>query len=116
MKSTPHKIPDSPIHAARVHLLFLPPDSPDPNPIEQLFAKLEHLLRVACERAIEAAWHRIGHLLGHVSTQECANHLKHADYVLPDVSTLQARRPVVSAVRRPRVPDEQTRCQAREKG
>jgi transposase len=41
-------------------LLFLPPYSPDLNPIEQVFAKLKTLLRKAAERTVEAAWQRIG--------------------------------------------------------
>src|SRR3954465_9409376 len=48
------------IRGAGAHLIFLPPYSPDLNPIEQLFAKLKTLLRKAEERTITAAWHRIG--------------------------------------------------------
>ena len=44
------------IRKARAHLLFLPPYSPDLNPIEQVFAKLKHLLRDAAERTAEATW------------------------------------------------------------
>jgi len=62
------------------HLLFLPPYSPDLNPIEQLFAKLKHLMRKAEERAHEATWRRVGQLLDFVGPSECANYLKNAGY------------------------------------
>lgn len=48
------------IRARDARLLFLPPYSPDLNPIEQVFAKLKHLLRKAAERSVEATWQRIG--------------------------------------------------------
>jgi transposase len=62
------------------HLLFLPPYSPDLNPIEQLFAKLKHLMRKAEERAHEATWRRVGQLLDLVSSTECTNYLTNAGY------------------------------------
>lgn len=62
------------------HLLFLPPYSPDLNPIEQVFAKLKHLMRKAAERTVEATWRRIGTLLEQFSEQECANYLINAGY------------------------------------
>jgi transposase len=62
------------------HLLFLPPYSPDLNPIEQLFAKLKHLMRKAEERAHEATWRRVGLLLDLVPPAECANYLKNSGY------------------------------------
>ena len=68
------------IRAARAHLLFLPPYSPDLNPIEQVFAKLKHLLRDASERTKEATWRRIGSLLDSFDPQECANYLVNAGY------------------------------------
>ena len=61
-------------------LLFLPPYSPDLNPIEQVFAKLKHLMRKAAERTIEATWRRIGVLLKQFSKRECANYLANAGY------------------------------------
>src|SRR5256885_5831023 len=48
------------IRAAGAKLFFLPPYSPDFNPIEQVFAKLKTLLRKAQERTVEATWRRIG--------------------------------------------------------
>jgi transposase len=68
------------IRAAGAHLLFLPPYSPDLNPIEQVFAKLKALLRKADERTVEATWRRIGHLLDCFSATECSNYLRHAGY------------------------------------
>jgi hypothetical protein len=51
------------IEAAGATLLYLPPYSPDFNPIEQLFAKLKALLRKAGERSVEGLWNRIADLL-----------------------------------------------------
>jgi transposase len=68
------------IRAAGARLIFLPPYSPDLNPIEQLFAKLKHLLRKAKERSIEAAWQRIGKLLQNFTPEECRNYFKNAGY------------------------------------
>ena len=68
------------IRQAGAHLLFLPPYSPDLNPIEMVFAKLKTLLRKADERSIHAVWTRIGQLLDQFSSSECANYLRHAGY------------------------------------
>ena len=61
-------------------LLFLPPYSPDLNPIEQVFSKLKALLRKAAERTVEATWKRIGELLNHFTPQECANYFVNSGY------------------------------------
>ena len=68
------------IRAAGAKLFFLPPYSPDLNPIEQVFAKLKSLLRKADERTVEATWRRIGSLLSQFSPTECANYLLNAGY------------------------------------
>jgi transposase len=68
------------IRNAGAHLIFLPPYSPDLNPIEQVFAKLKALLRKAAERTVEATWRRIGMLLDHFSAEECANYLVNSGY------------------------------------
>src|SRR3954469_4361754 len=68
------------IRAAGAKLFFLPPYSPDLNPIEQVFAKLKILLRKAAERTVEATWQRIGVLLGCFSPAECANYFANAGY------------------------------------
>jgi transposase len=68
------------IRSVGAKLLFLPPYSPDLNPIEQVFAKLKTLLRKADERTIEATWKRIGALLDCFTPAECANYLKNSGY------------------------------------
>ncbi len=68
------------IRAAGAKLFFLPPYSPDLNPIEQVFAKLKILLRKAAERTVEATWKRIGALLECFTPQECANYFLNAGY------------------------------------
>jgi transposase len=68
------------IRQAGAHLLFLPPYSPDLNPIEQLFAKLEHLMRAASPRTVEATWRKAGALLDMFSPTECANYLVNSGY------------------------------------
>jgi transposase len=68
------------IEAAGAVLLYLPPYSPDLNPIEQLFAKLKALLRKAAERTIASLWAAIGRLLDDFSAQECSRYLAHAGY------------------------------------
>ena len=68
------------VKAAGARLLFLPPYSPDLNPIEQVFSKLKHLLRKAKERTVEATWKRIGTLIQSFKPQECSNYFKNAGY------------------------------------
>jgi transposase len=68
------------IRAAGAKLIFLPPYSPDLNPIEQMFAKLKLLLRKAAERTVEATWQRIGELLNAFPPHECAAYLKNSGY------------------------------------
>ena len=68
------------IRTAGARLFFLPPYSPDLNPIEQVFAKLKTLLRKAAERTVEATWQRIGTLLNAFPPQECASYLRNARY------------------------------------
>jgi transposase len=62
-------------------LLYLPPYSPDLNPIEKLFAKLKTLLRKAAKRSTEELWKEIGELLNTVTTSECANYFASSGYV-----------------------------------
>jgi transposase len=68
------------IRGRRARLLFLPPYSPDLNPIEQVFAKLKHLMRKAAERTQETTWRRIGTLLDAFPPHECANYLRNSGY------------------------------------
>ncbi len=68
------------IRKAGAHLLFLPPYSPDLNPIEMMFAKLKTLVRKADERTVTATWKRVGELLDAFPPQECSAYLRHAGY------------------------------------
>ncbi len=68
------------IRAAGAKLIFLPPYSPDLNPIEQAFAKLKTLLRKADARSVEETWKNIGTLLQASSPDECANYLVNSGY------------------------------------
>ena len=68
------------IEAAGATLLFLPPYSPDFNPIEQAFSKLKAHLRKAAERTIHGLWDAIGRILDLYSPQECANYFANAGY------------------------------------
>jgi len=68
------------IRQAGAKLFFLPPYSPDLNPIEQVFAKLKTLLRKAAERTVDATWQRIGELLNRFRAQECSRYLRNAGY------------------------------------
>jgi transposase len=68
------------IRNAGAHLLFLPPYSPDLNPIEMVFAKLKTLFRKADERTIDTSWRRVGNLLDAFTPAECMNYLRHAGY------------------------------------
>jgi transposase len=63
------------IRSAGARLFFLPKYSPDLNPIEQLFAKLKHLLRKAGERTVDAVCNAIGQILGTITPQECRNYV-----------------------------------------
>jgi transposase len=77
-----HKRPEirRAIRQTGAQLIFLPPYSPDLNPIEQMFAKLKHLLRKAAERTHEATWRKIGTLLNAFTPNECANYLANSGY------------------------------------
>jgi transposase len=77
-----HKVPGirEAIEAAGAKLLYLPPYSPDFNPIEQLFAKLKALLRKAAERSVESLWYRIACLLDAFKPEECANYFRNSGY------------------------------------
>jgi len=68
------------IRASGAHLFFLPPYSPDLNPIEQVFAKLKHMMRKAQARDIEATWRKVGELLDLFAPAECANYLVNSGY------------------------------------
>jgi len=77
-----HKVPGvrETIETAGAKLLYLPPYSPDFNPIEQLFAKLKALLQKAAERSLDGLWSRIATLLDAFTSDECANYFRNAGY------------------------------------
>ena len=68
------------IRAVGASLLYLPPYSPDLNPIEQFFAKLKALLRKAAARTRDALWETIGVLLESITAAECRNYLVNSGY------------------------------------
>lgn len=68
------------IEAAGARLLFLPPYSPDFNPIENAFAKLKALLRAAAERTVDGLWDTIGSLIDRFTPEECAHYFVAAGY------------------------------------
>jgi len=68
------------IRSVGAKLFFLPPYSPDLNPIEQVFAKLKTLLRKAARRTVDATWREIGALLPEFLPQECANYFRNSGY------------------------------------
>ena len=77
-----HKSPfvEDAIKAAGAELMFLPPYSPDFNPIEKAFSKLKALLRKAAERTVEGLWNAIGRFVDAFTPQECANFFAAAGY------------------------------------
>jgi transposase len=68
------------IEARGAILLYLPPYSPDLNPIEMAFAKLKTLLRKAAARTTDSLWDTIANVLPTFTPDECANYLAHAGY------------------------------------
>ena len=68
------------LEAAGATLLFLPPYSPDYNPIEQVFAKLKALLRTAAARTPAALWQAVAAALSAFTPAECAHYIAHAGY------------------------------------
>ena len=68
------------IRAAGARLWFLPPYSPDLNPIEQVFARIKHWMRHAQKRTIQDTWRYIGELVATIEPDECGNYLTNAGY------------------------------------
>ena len=69
------------IKAARARLRFLPPYSPDLNPIEHTFSKIKHWMRQAQKRTVADTWRHVGDLVAAIQPQECANYLTKAGHV-----------------------------------
>jgi transposase len=76
------------IEAAGASLMYLPPYSPDRNPIEMMFSKLKTLLRKAAERSIDALWTTIGALLDQFPPDQCAAFIRHVGYGQPNAESL----------------------------
>ena len=68
------------IEARGATIRYLPPYSPDPNPIEKMFAKLKALLRKAAKRTVDSLWAEIGQLLSAISPAECQNYFASSGY------------------------------------
>ena len=68
------------IQAAGARLWYLPPYSPDLNPIEQTFAKIKHWMRLAQKRTLDDTWRHIGGLVPTIQPAECANYFANAGY------------------------------------
>ena len=68
------------IRAVGARLWFLPPYSPDLNPIEQTFAKIKHWMRKAQKRSVEDTWRQVGALVKTIKPDECANYFQNAGY------------------------------------
>lgn len=68
------------IEAAGASLMFLPPYSPDFNPIEKAFAKMKALLRKAAERTVDGLWDRLGDIVRLFKPDECRNYFQAAGY------------------------------------
>ncbi|WP_352667791.1 transposase [Mesorhizobium sp. M0166] len=78
-----HRIKSQSSHPGqRLLLLFLPPYSPDLNPIEMAFAKLKAHLRAKAIRTIDALWQAIGDICNLFSPTECRNYFTAAGYGL----------------------------------
>jgi len=68
------------IQLAGARLWYLPPYSPDLNPIEQAFAKIKHWMRAAQRRTIEDTWRHIASLIETIHPSECDNYFANAGY------------------------------------
>lgn len=68
------------IEAAGAQLVYLPPYSPDLNPIELVFSKLKWLVRSAEQRTVEGLWNFLGQVLDRFTAAECLNYFRHCGY------------------------------------
>jgi len=68
------------IASAKAEALYLPPYSPDFNPIELAFSKLKRLVRSAKNRSLEQLWNTCGSILDHFTESEFRNYFRHAGY------------------------------------
>lgn len=82
LKSHKNEAVRNAIEAVEATIVYLPPYSPDFNPIEMVFSKLKALLKKAAPRTVDALWNEIGTLLDTFSPTECAHYFKHAGYAV----------------------------------
>ena len=68
------------IESAKAKVLYLPPYSPDFNPIELAFSKFKHLIRSAKKRTIDTLWNTCGEVLDKFNESEFRNYFRHAGY------------------------------------
>jgi transposase len=68
------------MESAGAKVLYLPPYSPDLNPIEMVFSKLKTLVRKAKVRTMETLWKKLGELCDIFTPKECQNYFRHAGY------------------------------------
>jgi len=71
------------ISEAGARVAYLPPYSPDLNPIELVFSKLKRLLRRVGERTIEGLWSLLGQVQDHFPAEECRRYITHCGYATP---------------------------------
>lgn len=76
------------VEAVGARLVYLPPYSPDFNPIEQAFAKLKWLVRSAKERTVNGLWNLLGKLLDRFTPTECRNYFRNSGYATTSRKTL----------------------------
>jgi transposase len=73
------------IEICGAQLLYLPPYSPDLNPIELVFSKFKWLIRSAAERTVDGLWRLCGQLLDQFTSTECRNYLRHCGYTATEI-------------------------------
>ena len=73
------------IAAIGASVVYLPPYSPDFNPIEQVFAKMKSILRKKAERTVEGLWSLLGQLLDEFPAEECLHYFRHCGYAATQV-------------------------------
>jgi transposase len=71
-----------PVGSAGATLLYLPPYSPDLNPIELAFSKLKQLMRSAAHRTVDALWSDVQRMLDLITPDDAANYIRHCGYTL----------------------------------
>jgi hypothetical protein len=82
------------IRTVGARLWYLPPYSPDLNPIEQAFAKIKHWMRAAQKRTVEDLWRHIASLISTIEARECSNYFANAGCAsIKPRNALRARKP-----------------------